>query len=374
MRAEIIEGLRDISALAEPWRRLEQRSLEPNAFVSPRFVLPVLNCLAPPAPPWAVAVWSDGGRDALVGLGVFHRCGPHGRFPLPHAQACGGVHAYLGGLLLDLDQAAPALGALLDTAASRSAGLHLRDLAWDGATAELLRSTARARGLSWHEQGRYDRACLDLGSEGGTSRWRAHLPTTRLREAARLRRRLVARGRLGWRWLKGQEVGDATLERFLELEHAGWKGREGTSLRADPAHEAFFLQMAQGFRRDGELFFTELLLDGQPIASSCNLRSGDRGFAFKVAFDPEHARSGPGILNELGLLEALESDMDGLRHLDSGTQAGSFIEGLWPDRVTLVTGTLALRPVAEAAARAATAWSRLRGRLQSATALTAMTA
>jgi len=189
-----------------------------------------------------------------------------------------------------------------------------------------------------------------------------------------LRRRLVARGRLGWRWLKGQEVGDATLERFLELEHAGWKGREGTSLRADPAHEAFFLQMAQGFRRDGELFFTELLLDGQPIASSCNLRSGDRGFAFKVAFDPEHARSGPGILNELGLLEALESDMDGLRHLDSGTQAGSFIEGLWPDRVTLATGTLALRPVAEAAARAATAWSRLRGRLQSATALTAMTA
>ena len=57
MRAEIIDGVQGIQALAEPWRRLEQRSLEPNAFLSPRFVLPALTWLATPAPPWASAWW-----------------------------------------------------------------------------------------------------------------------------------------------------------------------------------------------------------------------------------------------------------------------------------------------------------------------------
>lgn len=361
---DFIEGLEALARLQPHWRDLERRALEPNAYLSPRFVLPALSCLGAPAPPRAVAVWSSGSPRELLALAVFHRGAAHGRFPLPHLRAYGVVHAYQGGVLLDAERAAEALEDLLDALAAQGPGLHLRDLPWNGPTAVLLRAATARRGLSWHEQSRYERACLDLNVEGAAARWEAHLPKARRREAARLQRRLQEQGALRWHWLKGAEVGVEALEDFLALEHAGWKGSQGSSLRSDPAHEAFFVQMAQGFAREGDLFFNELRLDGRPIASSCNLRSGDHGFAFKVAFDPAFARCAPGILNELGLLSALEHDMDGLRHLDSGTQAGSYIEALWPDRRTLVTGTLALRPVGEVAGRAASIWSQVRGRLR----------
>lgn len=362
MKTEIAEGPSAIAALSAPWRELERRALEPNAYLSPRFVVPALETLQNPSPPWAVAVWSGATPGDLLGLGVFHRCAGRRRFPLPHAQAWGHVHAFVGGLVLDAQQAEPALRCVLEAVSSRSAGLHLRDLPWDGLTASLLRKVARQQGLSWHECGRYQRACLDLSTDGAAGRWQGHLTGARRREAARLRRRLSERGQPEWRWLRGEGVDEGAVGRFLALEHAGWKGREGSSLRADPAQESFFLQMAEGFRRDGELFFTELLLDGKVIASSCNLRSGGQGFAFKVAFDSRHARCGPGILNELGLLAALEHDRGGLIRLDSGAQAGSFIEHYWPDRITLATGTLAFHPLAKVAARAASAFSRLRAR------------
>ena len=368
MRTEIVEGAQAIAALAAPWRALERRALEPNAYLSPRFVVPALDGLSPPDRPWAVAVWSAHAPASLLGMAVLRREPARLRFPLPHAQAWGGVHAYVGGLMLDAAQAQPALGALLDAVASRSPALHLRDLPSDGPTATLLQVVTRQRRLSWFGGHRYERACLDLASEGAAARWQTHVTGARRREAARLKRRLAERGRLDWHWLRADGVDEAAVDRFLALEHAGWKGQEGTSLQSHPAQENFFRGMTEAFRRDGELFFTELRLDGKAIASSCNLRSGDRGFAFKVAFDPEHARCGPGILNELGLLAALETDCDGLRHLDSGAQPGSFIEHYWPDRVALVSGTLALHPVAEAAARVASAWSWLRARWRPATA------
>jgi hypothetical protein len=121
--------------------------------------------------------------------------------------------------------------------------------------------------------------------------------------------------------------------------------------------------MTAGFRADGDLFFTELLLDGQAIASSCNLCSGPDGFAFKVAFDPCFAKYGPGLLNELGFLKALEQGVDRFRFIDSGAAPGSFIEELWPDRVPLYSGAVALGRISRSAARAADALSRTRRRI-----------
>ncbi|MFM8767660.1 MAG: GNAT family N-acetyltransferase, partial [Rubrivivax sp.] len=162
--------------------------------------------------------------------------------------------------------------------------------------------------------------------------------------------------------LRGREVQDNTLQRFIELEHAGWKGTQGSSLRSNPHEEAFFLEMPRAFRQDGDLFFTELRLDGEVIASTCNLVAGQDGFAFKVCFDPRHARRSPGILNELGFLKGLERPVDHFRFIDSGSEPGSFIEQLWPDRTPLHSGTLALGAFARTAARTAQTLSRLRRR------------
>lgn len=363
MRVTFHERMEEFDALRPEWRALESRALEQNAYLSSRFVWPALAFLPAAAPVWMLSVREGAaGGGTLRALGLFQTSRPRPRFPMVHAAAYGSPHSFLGGLLLDAERPRPALEALLDAVARRTGGLHLHRLNAAGATAELLQSVLAERGASWHEQTRVQRACLALGG-GGSSRWREHLSPSRLCNHERQMRKLAVLGYPSWRYLRGDEVTDRTIERFLELEHAGWKGLERTSLRSEPRQEAFFRRMTDAFRADGDVFFTELLLDDEVIASSCNLRSGCDGFAFKVGFDPAYAKYGPGLLNELGFLKALEHPVDQFRFIDSGSDPGSFIEQLWPDRVPLLTGSIALGRLSRTVARAAETLALVRRRI-----------
>jgi hypothetical protein len=68
-------------------------------------------------------------------------------------------------------------------------------------------------------------------------------------------------------------------------------------------------------------------------------------------------------LNELGFLKGLEGPVDHFGSIDSGSEPGSFIEQLWPDRVQLHSGSIALGALTRAAAQTAKALSVLRRRL-----------
>ena len=363
MRAEIHDRAETLAGLSAQWRGLESRALEPNAYLSPRFVLPALAYLPSVTPVWAVSV-HDGSAAAgtLRGLGLFQARAPRPLFPFPHAQVYASPHSFLGGVLLDAEAARPALHALLDALARRTSGLRLDQLNAAGATAQLLNAVVAERGASWHEEVRIERACL-MPAGDGSSRWRQHVPASKLRDHDRQWRRLVKMGRASWHYLRGHEVEDRMIETFIELEHTGWKGAQGTSLRSDPQQATFFREMIRAFRADGDVFFTELRLEDEVIASTCNLRSGGDGFAFKCSFESRYSKYGPGILNELGFLKALEHDVDDFRFIDSGSTPGSFIEELWPDRVPLHSGSIALGRLSSAAARAAGALSSARRRL-----------
>lgn len=363
MKAAIHDRIDTLAALRTPWRALESRCLEPNAYLSARFVLPALACLPTAAPVWAVSV-HDGAatRGPLRGLGLFQPRAPRPLFPFPHTQVYSSPHAFLGGVLLDAQAARPALHAMLDALAKRTHGLRVDNLNAAGATARLLHDVVAERGASWHETDQVERACIKPGADG-SGRWRQHVSASRLRNVERQGRKLAELGPTSWRYLRGDDVDDQTIERFIELEHAGWKGTQGTSLRSDPRHARFFLEMTRAFRADNDVFFTELRLDNEVIASTCNLRSGRDGFAFKVGFDPRYAKYSPGLLNELGFLKALEQPVDDFRFIDSGAEPGSFIEELWPDRVTLQSGSIALARLWSAAAHAAKALSWARRRL-----------
>ena len=363
MRAEIHDRAEALAGLRTQWLELESRALEPNAYLSPRFVLPALAYLPSVTPVWAVSV-HDGPAAAgtLRGLGLFQARAPRPLFPFPHAQVYASPHSFLGGVLLDAEAARPALHALLDALARRTSGLRLDLLNAAGATAQLLNAVVAERGASWHEEVRIERACL-MPAGAGSSRWRQHVPASKLRDHDRQWRRLVKMGRASWHYLRGHEVEDRMIETFIELEHTGWKGAQGTSLRSDPQQATFFREMIRAFRADGDVFFTELRLEDEVIASTCNLRSGGDGFAFKCSFESRYSKYGPGILNELGFLKALEHDVDDFRFIDSGSTPGSFIEELWPDRVPLHSGSIALGRLSSAAARAAGALSSARRRL-----------
>ena len=106
-----VNGLTDADRQA--WALLEGRAVEPNAFMSPHFVLPALKWLEKGKPP--VLLWVEraaGGLKELVAVGVFRQSLGTRTFPWPHLTAFQCEHSYLGGLLVDAGAVRPVLEAI----------------------------------------------------------------------------------------------------------------------------------------------------------------------------------------------------------------------------------------------------------------------
>jgi CelD/BcsL family acetyltransferase involved in cellulose biosynthesis len=153
-----------------------------------------------------------------------------------------------------------------------------------------------------------------------------------------------------WRALRGREITSACIERFIDLEHLGWKGQEGTSLRSRPEDEQFFREMIGEFAAHDRAVFTELSVGDTVVASTSNLISGKRGFAFKLGWHPNYHRMAPGLLNEVEFIRNAPAVFRDIDFIDSGAAEGSFLEELWSERRAVVSGAYAATPVARAPA------------------------
>lgn len=312
------------------WAALEERALEPNPYLSPDFVLPALAHLEVRERVRLLVVRRRDAAGTMVALGLFHVSPGSRRMPLPHLRGFLGPHSFLGGLLLDRDDAEPALQALFDglrTHAWRWQGLVLERCWSDGPQAELLRRLVEQR--KWHHQS-FDpmsRAVLPLPLDADAHL--ARLSPSLRQNLRRCGRRLEERGRVDWVVHRGPAWPAQVVEDFLALEHMGWKGQAGTSLRADPSQERFFRDMTARFARRGRVLFTQLRLDGQPVAATSNLVAGGVGFAFKVGWNPAFAKLSPGMLCEAEFLRQAGRDCPDLRQFDSGAAPGSYIDDVW---------------------------------------------
>lgn len=333
----------DLSA----WCALEARAAEPNAFLSPHFIVPALRHLDPRLT--VRVAWIER-REAtgstLVGVGVFRRSLGSRAFPWPHLTAylCG--HAYVGGLLIDrevVDAAVEALYEDLQRPLRPWQGLELPKTDCDGPVTRALERAAGRHGRPLWRLGRSERSMLDL-RQSGEAMLRKQLGK-KLNEINRCRRRLDEMGEVTWHCFR-RGIPEAAIEAFLQLEHLGWKGEAGTSIRACARDEAFFREMVASFDRDGRALFTELRLDGRPIASTCNFVAGSMGFAFKVGWDPALRKLGPGMLNEVEFIRQVRTHCPDLTLFDSGATADSFINRLWPGRRTMGSLVLPTRPLA----------------------------
>ncbi len=214
----------------------------------------------------------------------------------------------------------------------------------------MLAGVAEESGVTWHESESTRRAVFIPG-EGGERYLRERISPHRGKMIRQLRRRLEERGEVRWAASFGSGIGKESVNRFLDLENMGWKGEQGTSLLAVPSHEAFFREMIESFRVDGRLFMGELLIDGQVIASTVNLISGDAGFAFKIGWHTDFSIFSPGILNEVEFIRRAPELCGGLSYIDSGAEEGSFIDRLWCDRRELSSGVFATSAIGQGVLR-----------------------
>ena len=340
--------------LISAWSELEARAVEPNAYLSPHFVVPAIRYLDPSAPIFITLIETGApGSPDLVGLGVFRGVVGTRRFPIPHLVAYRSRHSFLGGVLLDRERGPAAMDALFDHLHPLRYlwhGLELNDTWGDGPLSEMIGRATAERGLSRHEWDVRSRAVLMAhdGSDEPDKTMKA-----RDKSIKRCLRKLEERGRVTWTLHRHRPIAETAVESFLELEHRGWKGESGTSLRSNALDEVFFREVVSGFGAAGRALFTELKLDDQVIASTSNFVSGQSGFAFKTGWFPELAKMSPGVLNEVELMRSfLQGPCSDLELFDSGAAEGSYIEKLWTGRRPLASNAIALSSMGRSVLRA----------------------
>lgn len=126
----------------------------------------------------------------------------------------------------------------------------------------------------------------------------------------------------------------AAFERFLELEQASWKGREGTALLCSARDAAFTQRLIGDLAEDGSASVALLELDGRAIAAQVLLFCGATAYTWKTAFDTDYARFSPGVLLIDKLTEQLLAGP--VEAIDSCAAESSFMAQLWTGRRTMV--------------------------------------
>jgi hypothetical protein len=323
------------------WCELEQRSIEQNAYLSPYFVLPALKYFPPRGKPIFVFIEKDTNNAAeLTGVGVFERSPRTIRLPVPHLKAFGCYHAFLTGLLIDkqyFKETTNAFFSFFHDSRTDWCGVEFMKRIKDAELGSQFDIAASQFDIPWFEYYRQRRPIL-LSKRSGNANITTFLSKKKRKTLRQDLRRLNDFGKVEWRVVVGQEIEPACVDTFLRLEHMGWKKARGSSLLSHADDAAFFREMIKGFAQAGRAFFTELCVSGKVISSTSNLISGSAGFAFKVGWDQTFSKFGPGILNEVEFMKYFPESLPNITYVDGGSEDGSYIENLWPDHVSLVSG------------------------------------
>jgi CelD/BcsL family acetyltransferase involved in cellulose biosynthesis len=327
------------------WRALDAQALEPSPYLSPEFLLPVMRHLDPQGEIVLAVVESTGpdGRE-MCALAPLRSTAASRYMPLTHCRLQPSLHSFLNGVLVRRMHAKRHLEALFDQGRRYMGhGIVLEACSVDGPTDALLRDIAAERGMRRVEIEGFERAGM-CPAQMGEADLAARLPS-RAKKLRSQMKKFAKFGEVNFRLWRGSEITDAVIERHMAIEHMGWKGENGSSLRSHPEHEDFFREMARGFAAENRALFAELWVGERVIASSSNLISGNVGAAFKIGFDPEFASLGPGIACELELMRCAPTALADVDFVDSGSVAGSYIEDLWPLRRRMATVSYSISPM-----------------------------
>lgn len=335
-------------SLRQAWADLAADAAEPNSFAEAWFVEPGLRALSAPGDVRLLHVWSGSRLAGIVPLTTEDK---YGRVPFSHVENWKHANSFLGTPLIrrgvEVAVWAQVLGSL-DAAEWAPGFLHLDGLVEHGPVHDGLIAAATALSRPCDTVYREVRALL--ASQLSPEAYYADTVRKKKRkELGRLARRLGDLGTVSSQTL--DDAADLTgwCDAFLALEHAGWKGRAGSSLASEPAKERFFREALAGAFAAGRLEFRRMDLDGRPIAMLVNFIAPPGSFSFKTAFHEDYARFSPGVLIQLDNMALLERD--DIDWMDScAAQDHPMIDSLWGERRAVVRVTVPLSGLRRGAA------------------------
>src|SRR5215213_979182 len=326
--------LGELAPLAEEWRALAARTLEPNVFYEPSFALAAAPVFGRDV--GAGLVWSREATPRL--LGFFPARIERHRWGVVLPALVGWTHAYapLGTPLIDREAADGVIAAWLDHLATDSQLPKLLLLPYlpRGAVARAI-TAAVTRRRGWiTSYAHHRRALLEPGNDRSGYLERS-IASKKRKELKRQKRRLrdasdVLRISTG----DSAELVVA-LEDFFALEAAGWKGRAGTAAYTDPQTREFFTSAISALAAEGKARIDRLVVGPKPIAAIITLRSGATAWCWKTSYDETFSRASPGVQLLLEVTQTLLDDDDITRSDSCATPDHPMIDHIWRERLTL---------------------------------------
>jgi CelD/BcsL family acetyltransferase involved in cellulose biosynthesis len=326
MQAQLIPVLEIGSSLLGEWRALSQRAAEPNPWFEPHIVVPLAE------------IRKDVVLLAVKGAGRLRACLPlvparqtRFRIPLPMWLT---PHP-LGTPLVEPDEAEDALRCALAyvSGARGPRVVKVQEVPPDGPVTMAL---TRAAATGWR--------CTAVSPRGSWPILRRRLRDTYLEESlsrkqrlnlGRMRRRLEEKlgGELT---LTDRSEEAAAVERFLELEASGWKGRLGTALACLDGWSDYFRKVCRGFASEGRLRILCLESGATTVAMKVMTCAGEGLFEFRVAYDERFARQSPGVLLEVEAVRRFHHGPHAwvISHTNHSTTP---LVRVWPDRCEMTS-------------------------------------
>jgi len=172
---------------------------------------------------------------------------------------------------------------------------------------QAFRDELAARSRTTHESDSYHVGVVDIlhDWDAYTRSWSANH-----RQAVRKsKRQLEARGDLRVERIRDDSPRlQSVLRACFEVEDAGWKGDQGSSVLKTPGMFEYYLDEARAMAASGMLDLWILRFDGEIIAFEYCYQAKGTCFSHKISFDPRWSKQGPGRLLRYFQLEALHRD------------------------------------------------------------------
>jgi CelD/BcsL family acetyltransferase involved in cellulose biosynthesis len=338
-------NLSGLESIADEWRELAARALEPNIFYEPAFALPAAEIFGRDA--GALLVWSGTSPRKL--LGFFPGRSEPRRYGLKLPVLVGWTHPYapLGTPLVEREAAEPAIAAWLAHLADdpELPGLVLLPfLPTDGPFATALDAIIRRAQMPVADFNIHQRAQL-VPDDDRLFYVERTLGQHRHKELRRYVRRLGDAGALLFTTATEPEPVAAAVADFFTLEARGWKGKAGTAAVLDDGTHAFITAAIAALAAEGKVAVNRIFIDGRAIAVTITLRSADTAWFWKIVYDEKFAQHSPGVVLTFAVTEDLVEDTTLIRTDSCATANHPMIDHIWRERLALCDRLIAVRPL-----------------------------
>jgi len=336
--------LAELAAIAQDWRALAARAVEPNVFYEPAFALAAAPVFG--ARVGAGLVWSRAAPRRLVGF--FPAYIDRRRYGVPLAVLVGWTHPFapLGTPLIDRDAVDTVVAAWLAHIAGDARlpkTLLLPYLPSDGIVSRAFDAAlARRDGATASFELRRRAALVPSGDR---STYLTHaIGGKKRKELRRQRNRLAESGTLTSRIASDPASMAGGLADFLKLEAGGWKGHAGTAASQRPEIVQFMTSAVSALAAEHKADIARLALGDGPIAALVILRSSATAWIWKIAYDERYARFSPGVQIVLDATQRLLAD-SAVAQADSCANADHpMIDHVWRERLLLADRLIGVGP------------------------------